>query len=84
LATRLAKIIPWDRVSKHGGVDLVFNCGKTEVGTLGETDIQVQAGWTGSAMTFHGYPIFRDSLRASLIAKAEQNNLSFVMDVSDL
>lgn len=62
LCKRIAAAVPWGRFEHSvGGIDIIFDCGRSIVGTAGETDILVQGGWQkekdGPVITFHAYPI---------------------------
>lgn len=62
LCSKIAATVPWALFeSRVGGIDVIFNCGNTVVGTKDETDILVQGGWQkekdGPVITFHAYPI---------------------------
>jgi hypothetical protein len=81
LCTLLATTIPWGRVPKIGGVDAIFNCGTTTVGTKGETDILVQGGWSGNVITFHAYPIKEEGTQAVAFKRARSDGWYFTITV---
>lgn len=82
LCTLLATTIPWGRIPRRGGgVDAIFNCGSTVVGTRGETDILVQGGWADTAITFHAYPIVEEGTQAAAFTRARRENFYFNITV---
>jgi hypothetical protein len=82
LCTLLATTIPWGRIPKRGGgVDAIFNCGATVVGTKGETDILVQGGWSDDVITFHGYPIVESGTQAVAFTRARSSGFYFNITV---
>lgn len=75
--------VPWTMLNtRGGGVDIIFDCGQTAVGTEGETYILMQGGFQGSLITFHMYPVERDAKRSGTFRRCEESNLLFTVDVS--
>jgi hypothetical protein len=82
LCTLLATTIPWGRVPKlNGGVDAIFNCQGTVVGTNGETDILVQGGWAGNIITFHAYPVIDTGTQSAAFRRARLEGWYFNITV---
>ena len=70
LCKYLADSVPWGNFrTVVGGVDVIFDCGITVVGTANETHILLQGGFQkeGSVMviTFHAYPIEEEGPRVA-------------------
>lgn len=84
LGTLLANAVPWDSCKDVGGVDLIFDCGKSVVGTDGESDILVQGGFQdgGAVITFHAYPVEKAGKQANTYKSAKAKNRLFKIDVA--
>lgn len=86
LCSKIATSVPWEKFQNaSGGVDIIFNCGKTVVGTEGECDILVQGGFQkekGEAViTFHAYPIERSGSQARTFKSCEAKGNYLDIDI---
>jgi hypothetical protein len=83
LGTKLATAVPWDACKDIGGVDIIFDCGRSVVGTEGETDILLQGGFQngGSVITFHAYPVAQAGSQANTYKSAKAKNRFFKIDL---
>jgi len=82
LCTYLADSVPWGNFrTVIGGVDIIFDCGRTVVGTENETYILVQGGFQkegrGYVITFHAYPVDNDGPRQSTFRSCKLNDRLF-------
>jgi hypothetical protein len=85
LCTLLADSVPWERLrGKKGGGDVIFDCGKSVVGTRGETFILLQGGFQGSIITFHAYPVELDNKRMNTYKSCQSQNFVFNLNVSEI
>jgi hypothetical protein len=79
----IAAQMPWAKIKVNsGGADAVFDCGKTVVGTEGETHILVQGGPQTSRITFHAYPVEEDEKRAPAFKSARLKGLFMKLDLT--
>ncbi len=86
LCSKIASAVPWSRFKNiNGGIDVIFNCGKTVVGTEKETDILVQGGWQGGKdarlITFHAYPVENSGTQANTFRSCKENGLYLDLSV---
>ena len=86
LCSLLATSVPWGKCDVVGGVDIIFDCGKSVVGTEGETCILVQGGFqtekSKRVITFHAYPIEEAGTQATTFRSCRQKSRHFKLDVS--
>ena len=74
IAQLIASSLPWGLFqNRMGGIDVIFNCGRSVVGTDKETDILVQGGFQGDKITFHCYPVEEDSKRSGVFRQCKRD-----------
>ncbi|MCK0121512.1 hypothetical protein MWU61_13245 [Loktanella sp. F6476L] len=86
LCSKLATSVPWGRfIGKRGGTDVIFDCGRTVVGTDGEQEILVQGGAQiekgETIITFHAYPVARNGSQASTYRSCEKDDRFLPLEV---
>ncbi len=85
IPTLIASQVPWVKIKPNsGGGDIILDCGKSKVGTEGETNILVQGGPHDGVITFHAYPVEEDNKRAPAFKSARKNGLFLKFDVSQI
>lgn len=80
----VANSVPWgDFRTVVGGVDIIFDCGQTVVGTNGETYILLQGGFQKDGathvITFHSYPVDDDGPRKNTFRSCKEHKRFFVL-----
>lgn len=85
IPTLIAAQVPWVKIKPgSGGADIIIDCGRSKVGTEGETYILVQGGPHDGVITFHAYPVEEDQKRAPAFKAARKNDLFLTIDVSQI
>ena len=83
LPTLLATSVPWANfMTTIGGIDIIFDCGNSIVGTEGETYIWLQGGFQKDKIIFQAYPVEDSGNQAKMIKNSKTSGRYFLIDVS--